>query len=481
MRIEFCDIMSGDALYRNVSGSVPLLMPQNLGKSSMKLLKNRNSGALFLILEGIVFTMVTNLYQPFIQIFAKRMGAQNIHIALLSAAPPLVAVFILIPFGILIERYNRKKKTVLTLLFIISLFYAAIAFIPAIPHQAKVMAYVVLIGLMNWPGALYLTTWQSFFADHFKGSRANRIYSLRSKYGTLFGLLTVLVTGLLLTAIPKNDNERLFLYQVFYGVCFALTLLQLFFFSKVGTGSDESENAGGRENAGGIRKTAETDDSVAPGQPAVFSRKDIGDMLRNKPFLMFCLCGFAFHLSWQMGWPLYFLYNADYAKLNEFQFGLISVATGLTQFLSYSVWNRLIEKKGSSPIIVLGAAGLALNPFCFTRLWSFPVILLINIFVGIFIAGFTLTLFCSLLETLPEGKKTVYISVFNTLTNITGFVAPLIGVWMYNYTGIYLGLGMIGVFRVTATLFYAARWWTGRKMDKDGGKGIAAGSGAAEG
>lgn len=410
----------------------------------MRLLKNRNSAAMFLIFEGIVFTMVTNLYNPFIQIFAKRMGAQNIHIALLSAAPPLVAVFTLIPFGILIERTNKKKQTVMLLLFIISLFYAAIAFVPVIPHQAKVMGYVILIGLMNWPGALYITTWQSFFADRFKGSHANRIYSIRSKYGTLFGLLTVLVTGLLLTVIPKSDAERLFLYQVFYVACFVLTLLQLFFFSRINEGTIDEEQMAGQK------------------QPVRFGKAELAEMLANKPFLVFCLCGFVFHLTWQMGWPLYFLYNADYAKLNEFQFGMISVATGLTQFLTYSVWNKLIDKKGSSPVIVLGALGLALNPFCFTRLWSFPVILVINIFVGIFIAGFTLTLFCSLLETLPGEKKTVYISVFNTLTNISGFLAPLIGVWMYSKTGIYLGLGLIGVFRVIATMFYAARWWTGR-------------------
>ncbi len=405
---------------------------------------------MFLILEGIVYTMVVNLYNPFIQLFAKRMGAQNIHIALLNAAPPLVAIFILIPFGILIERINRKKRTVLLLLLLNSLFYLAIAFVPSIPHQAKVMAYVVLIGLMNWPGALYLTTWQSFFADHFKGSYANRVYSLRSKYGTFFGMLTVLVTGLVLTEIPKSDGERLFLYQIFYGVCFVFTLLQLFLFSRVRIGDVRDPGEPQTDAGNGSRRTVR------------FGRADIAEMIANKPFLVFCVCGFLFHLTWQMGWPLYFIYNADYARLNEFQFSLISVASCLAQFLSYSVWNRLIEKKGSRLVLVLGVSGLAVNPLCFVVQWSFPVILLINVFVGIFVAGFTLTLFCSLLETLPEGKKTVYISVFNTLTNITGFAAPLIGVWMYSYTGIYLGLGLIGVFRVLAASLYAVRWWRGR-------------------
>jgi MFS family permease len=433
----------------------------------MRLLKNRNSGAMFLIFEGIVFTMVLNLYNPFIQMFAKRMGAQNIHIALLNAVPPLVAVFILIPCGILIERINRKKQTVLVLLFILSLFYAAIAFIPSIPHQSKVMAYVVLIGLLNWPGALYLTTWQSFFADHFKGSDANRVYSLRSKYSTLFGLLTVLVTGLLLTVIPKSDGERLFIYQIFYGACFVLTLLQLFFFSRIfiRDTSDPIQSDGAQELDTSGQLKAETGVACVTLKPsAVFDRSYIKGILSNKPFIIFCVCSFAFHLAWQMGWPLYFIYYADYAKLNEFQLGLVNVVYGFAQFLSYSIWSRLIHKRGSSLMIIFGAAGMAVSPFIFTTLWSFPVILLINILSGIFMAGFNLSLFCNLLETLPDGKKTVYISVFNTLTNIAGFIAPLIGIWIFNHTGIFLALGLVGVFRVCGMLLYAFRWWKARSL-----------------
>lgn len=426
----------------------------------MRFFKNRNSGAMFLIFEGIVFTMIINLYNPFIQMFAKRMGAGNIHIALLNAVPPLVAIFVLIPCGILIEKINRKKQTVLVLLFITSLFYAAIAFVPIIPHQAKVLAFVILIGMMNWPGALYITTWQSYFADNFKGSYANRVYTVRSKYGTLFGLVTVLVTGLLLTVIPKSDGERLFMYQIFYGACFALTLLQLFFFSRVNMQPDMQRES----KLVAAEAEFEAEAGTAVKSSGIFGKVDLARIFSNKPFLFFCLCGFVFHFSWQMGWPLFFIYNANYAGLNEFQLGLLSVAAGLTQFLSYSIWNRLVDKKGSSLIIIFGAAGLAINPLFFTALQSFQVILLTNILVGVFGAGFNLALFSGLLETLPSTGNTVYISVFNTLTNITGFIAPLIGVWIYNNTNIYMAMGIVGSFRLFALLFYVTRWWLNRKV-----------------
>ena len=420
----------------------------------MKFFKNSNTGAVFLILEGIVYTMVLNLYNPFIQMFAKRMGAEDIHIALLNAAPPLVAVFVLIPFGMLIERISRKRQTVMLLLFINSFFYAAIAFVPVIPHQAKVLIYVILIGLMNWPGSLYLTTWQSFFADNFSGSYANRVYSLRSKYSTFFGLLTVLATGLLLTTIPKSDGDRLILYQIFYGFCFGFTLLQLFLFSRVS--SDKIDKRKGPKEAG--------ETNAEEKKPSMISWKsDLTQIFKNKTFMVFCLCSFVFHFAWQMGWPLFFIYNVDYAGLNEFQLSLTSVAAGLTQFLSFSVWNKLIDKKGSNLVIIFGAAGLAVNPLLFTIQQSFFVILVINIFIGIFAAGYTLNIFLGLLEILPADRKTVYISAFNTLTSISGFIAPLIGVWIYNRTNIYMAMGLIGSFRIAAVMFYIVRWLSERK------------------
>lgn len=471
----------------------------------MKFIRSKDSAAMFLILEGIVYTMVLNLYNPFTQMFAKRMGGSDLHTALINALPPLAAIFLLLPGGILIERLNRKKQTVMFLLSIISLFYITIAFVPMIPHESKVMIFVILIGLMNGPGSLYLTTWQAFFADNFGGSRASRLYTIRSKYGTFFGLLTVLVTGLLLTNIPKSDTERLILYQIFYGVCFLLTIIQIVFFSRVrgqitrtagindfppkqGDSDDELKGAEteviGPRNEGAVneslvkktgakklraeklgtkkhkgQKSKEAKDAIR-----LFRKEDFAGMLKNKRFLLFCLCGVVFHMAWQMAWPLFFIYQTDYAHLNELQLSIVNLSSGVTQFLSFSLWNRVIDKKGGSMVIILGAAGLAVTPFIYTFSVGFPVIVLQSVFAGAFQAAFNVALFLCLLETLSAGKKTVYIAVFNTLTSLTGFIAPLIGLWILNRTNIYITMAIAGTFRVAGTLMYLMRWLKERKI-----------------
>ncbi len=424
----------------------------------MKNKRNWDSAAMFLIFEGIAYTMVLNLYNPFTQMFAKRMGGGDLHTALINSLPPLAAIFVLLPAGILIERLNRKKQTVMVLLSVISLFYAAIAFVPMIPHEAKVMIFVILIGLMNGPGSLYLTTWQSYFADNFKGSYASRLYTIRSKYSTFFGLMTVLVTGLLLTNVPKTDAERLFLYQIFYGVCFVLTIIQIVFFSRINSQKTVETGSVGINDL-----PPKHSDTKQKNRTHLFRKEDFSGVLKNKKFLLFCLCGFVFHMAWQMAWPLFFIYQTDYAHLNELQLSLVNLSSGVTQFLTFSLWNRLIEKKGGSLVIVIGAAGLAVTPFIYTFSIGFPLIILQSIFGGVFQAAFNVTVFLCLIEILTMEKKTVYIAVFNTLTSLTGFMAPLIGLWILNMTNIYIAMAIAGTCRVVGALLYLIRWLKERK------------------
>lgn len=413
----------------------------------MRLFANKHSfdnNALFIILEGIAYTFVLNLYSPFVLMFAKRMGAGDFHIAMLNSLPPLVAVLVLIPCSILIEKANCKKRTTSLMILLNSIFYALIAFVPFIPNQHKIIIYIILIGLMNWPGSLYITTWQSFFADTFEGSGANRVFSIRSKYSAFFGLLAALCTGLILTEIPGNDKERIIIYQAFYLACFIITLFQLYFLSRV-------------------RQQPVNPDGNKKPVPLPFRLSSFKEIFHNKGFMIFCTCTFLFHVSWQMGWPLFFIYNVDYAGLNEFQIGMISVVAGIASLFSYPFWNRLIEKKGTRFVIIVCALGVALNPVFFTSRLSFYLIILVNILAGFSGAGFTYTLFCSLLETLPEGKKTIYISFFNTFINISGFISPFLGIWLYKLTGIYTAFFFICMLRMLASSFYIIRWRADRK------------------
>lgn len=409
---------------------------------------NISKNSLFIILEGIMAGIILNLYNPFIQMFAKRLGAEDIYIGLLNSIPPLVAIFVLIPCGILLDRIENKKLVTGAMILFNSVFYLAIAFVPLIPDSVKVIVYVILIGLMNWPFSLYNTSWQSFFADIFSGSEANLVYSARSKYNAFFGLLTVLVTGFILSSVPKNEEQRLIIYQVFYAVCFLFSIIQVLFLSQV--------------KPAGYEQPVKKKEDIHR-----FSLNEFKEMFGNKDFIILCLCSFVFNAAWQMGWPLFFIYNVDFLYLGEFELSLISVGTGIVSFFSYPIWNWIVNKKGNSFAIVLSTIGLAITPFWYTFLIPYYFALLIQAIGGASSAGFSLTVFCNLLEILPQSKRTIYISIFNTFTNIAGFLAPLAGVWLYQQVGIFRVMLIVGIFRTAGALIFLWRWLTTKKQEKE--------------
>jgi MFS family permease len=75
-------------------------------------------------------------------------------------------------------------------------------------------------------------------------------------------------------------------------------------------------------------------------------------------------------------------------------------------------------------------------------------------------------LFCNLLEILPENNKTIYISIFNTFINISGFISPLIGVWINRHAGIYHSMLLIGILRTLGACLFVLRWYMIEKNKK---------------
>jgi len=111
----------------------------------------------------------------------------------------------------------------------------------------------------------------------------------------------------------------------------------------------------------------------------------------------------------------------------------------------------------------LGTFGLAINPMLYVLSTNFYIVIGFNVLVGVAVAGFTLSLFGNLLEILPNDKRTVYISLFNTFISFSGFISPFLGVWLKNHTGMFAAMMLIGVFRIFAVLLFVWRWAELRK------------------
>ena len=444
-----------------------------------KALKNKN--AMLFILEGLAMATAGNMLSPFIQKFTERIGGNDWHIAMINSLPPLVAIIFLIPCGILINRIHNKKLVATFLLVFNSLFFIAMMVVPGLPLGIRATFFVVIVGLMNWPQSLYLTTWQSFYSDTFRGPLANSIYGMRSRFVALIGVFVVLITGTIIARSTNSEKGVEFIYTMIFALCFVFTIVQAFLISKVDPRDKRTQRlAGSRQTLGPTEVPVASDVPDAKDPKGLKGskglnvrnsalraarvlklqqRKNEDDTLsmvafrgamKNKKFLLYCLAAFAFYLTWQMGWPIFYIYQSskEYVGFDEFWFGLLTFSISLTSFITYPFWTKRLTTWGTGPVMIIGAVVLVTNPFMYLVSTNAFWILGINILIGGISAAFTLAVFCRTIELAPEKGKTVYFAVFNTFVNTSGFIAPLIGVWIKSGVGVPNTLAIIGVLRI---------------------------------
>lgn len=410
-------------------------------RSSTLSIKDRNNR--YFVWEGAIGAIVISLVTPFIIMFGKRMGAGDYEIGLLSSLPALVGILALLPGSILVDRRSDKKKIVALLALIAGFIYPLAAVTPYL-GASRVMIYMLVIALLNWPLSVYNISWQSFFSDVCAPEMRNATFTNRSKAATLLGTITMLLAGIILAYIPRSDEQRILIYQLFFLIAFILTLLQIWYLMKI------------------------HDYPVVLVEKKRISLGMFMGLLKplwaNKPFRQFVIVVFLFYTTWQMAWPLFFIYQVNYLHADEAWLSYFTVANGVVGVFMFSFWGRMIEKKGARWVAIIGAFFLAINPIAQVLCQNLYQTLAINIIMGLTFVSFNLALFQSLLEVLPSENKTLYIALYTTMISISGFIMPLVGVWIYRMTNIYFVMYLDGVLRLMGTGLFLMRYLQERKQ-----------------
>ncbi len=410
--------------------------------SKLKTLDSTSKNAVFFTFEGAVGAIILNLANPFFSMFARRMGANDYEIGLISSLPALVGILALIPGSILVDRSSNKKKIVSILILLFGIMYPLAALTPLLGNF-KVPLFVTVIALMNWPFSVFNISWQSFFSD-VMAVQFNSAFTKRTRAATVMGTTTALAAGLLLSYIPKNDSERIIMYQLFFGLSFVLSIIQSWLLKKVSAPPVLKSNEEKSKNLSLIKES-------------------LSNLITNKEFRIFIILSFIFHVSWQMGWPLFFIYQVDVVGINEAWLSYVNVAVGFAGILTYTMWGKVIEKKGAKFVLIIGTLGLAVNALTIILVKSQYMLLIQSTLTGLTFSAFSLAIFENLIEVVPKKNKTINIALYTTLINISQFVSPMVGVWFYKHTSIIISLGFIGAFRLFASILFFFRYLKGKK------------------
>lgn len=388
------------------------------------------------IICGICATVALNLVNPYFAKFAERLGATDYQIGYLTSLPHFVSIFAFIPGAILIESNSDKKKVTGSIMLIHKFFYLLLAAVPFFNSVNRASLFVILIGLMNLPGSIGTMGYQSSIGDIFPPRDRGVAMGLRNRYATIFGMVVTFLSGEILARIPKTNNEAIILYQIFFVIAFVVSLGEVISYFKFKGMKKDSEN-----NCKYIESLKDTLKKVP----------------KEKNFIIFTLCSLFFHIGWMGAQPLFSIYSIKTLKADEIGLSAISIASSLSSVIAYTKWAKFADKKGNSLALSVAIFGMGITPILYALSSTIKQLVLFNIIVGVSVAGTTLILFNILLEVTPKKNRTIYIAIYNTFIAIISAIAPMIGIALKEATNMKTALVIIGLLRITASIFFFLR------------------------
>lgn len=426
---------------------MPLL--RNIKNSLRLKFSGGDANTASIMAEAVFASIVLQLTSPFYQFFAKAMGAGDAAIGMISSLPALCALGVLLPLSFRVDCVGNKKQFLMRMILVCGAILPVVAMAPMLGKNGY-WFFIIGIALWNIPYISYTITWQSYFSDLFPPSRRSVPYALRMMMTNIVPVVTITACALILSYVCKTNEQKILAYQIFFALAFVASIFQY--------------RAIKRTNCAGSL-TCPTPRQKPPSFFATFPQA-ARELKKNRSFRNFLMLLFVFYFSWQMAWPFFFLYLVNVAGFSEFAKCSADVLSLLAFSLTATFWGKYIQNKGAQPATLWGMLGCLTSPFL-TVISTNPI----PIFAGYIISGatgpgFQLGLFNDMLDHLPEENKTLNIGIYNTVMQISNFVAPMCGVALGGIIGIRNTMFLSSGLRTMSLVLFGIRFLLTRRREK---------------
>ncbi len=389
-------------------------------------------------LNGVLAMMSANLVGPFMGIFAVRIGASNVQVALLSSLPAMMSLLAMIPGARFLDSRTDRKGWTCRFLLAHRAFYLVLAIIPLFDPGRQAALLVAAVALMNLPGAVGNVGWQALISRVIPPERRAAAFATRNRLMSLAGAGTVLLAGQTIDLVRQPLG-----YQIAFGLGFLFALGELAILNRLEIPPAPIESPSVLQPPGSLDRVP----------------------LRAR-FVRYTLASAVFYLAWQTPWPLFTIYQVRVLEASNTWIGLLSLVNTGGTLLGFGFWARQAERRGHMWTLSVSSAGLWVVPVIYAYSTNLPTLAAFNLLIGAVFSGVALSLFNCLLEVTPEEHKATYIAYYTSAVNLSSVVAPMLGVALLGRLGFTRAFLLCAAFRAGASLLYRLLYLLDRRQDK---------------
>jgi MFS family permease len=374
----------------------------------------------------------------FLPVFMARLGASSTLVSLLTSAPALLAVFMLMPGAMIAERSNDQVKVRVRYAYLVLVGYLLCALAPwVVPIEWLPVALIFVWALKTFPEAVGIPAWTSVVARAVSPRRRAEMNGIRWALLSMVMAVSSAFFGWLLDQIVFPLN-----YQIVFFISFASGALDPFFFSKIVVSP--------------LERAPEDTDAATRRRGILAAPRRLVDywrpVLQHKPFMAFMAATIIYRVALNLPVALYSLYWVNVLKVPDTLIGLRGTVGNAALVIGYIYWGRSANRLTHRKVLFITALGYALYPILTalvpSGIWLLPVAAL----WGLMAAGIDIGLFDLMLSTWPNKRQPLFAAAWSMAVNGVVFVAPLIGAALANRTTLGTALVVAGAAQMLTTI-----------------------------
>lgn len=385
------------------------------------------------VLNAVAASASQSLINPYIGIFAVKLGADNLQLGYLSSWPQVLSVVAVLGAASAVARSGAKQRMIAAIFLLGRAAALGAAAVPWFPESARIWALIGFWVLAVFPNSAGGPAQQSFLADVFPATERARVFADRNTWSTGASIVIVMASG---WAIDHMFPYPLG-YQVMFVASLAVAILELLWWLRL------------KEPA------VRTDTDHRSAAPEPIGLRAYLSVFRHRPFLLFTLVSIPFHFTWMMAWPIFTRFQVTDLQMDNTWLSVITVAQSAVMMWAYPWLVRRAERFGNLRMMAVSAIQLALAPILTAAVPSIQWLVVINLFTGIGVAGVNLFVLNNLLDVSLPNSRPVFLAVHAALVSLQAAIAPLVGAMMLDHMPSRTALLVSTGFRtVTGCLFF---------------------------
>jgi len=348
----------------------------------------------------------------FLSTFAIFLRGTALQIGILATLPALVGALSQLLGVWVMDRFRKRRLLIVSGATLQALIWIPAALVPFVfgDGSQSVTILICLFILYQCFSNFVAPIWNSLIGDLIPDTTRGTFFGYRNRKSNLMTLIALVVGGTILEVSRIYGRTEYGFLTLFTLACLA----RLYAARQLSLHDDPTYASKAEDH---------------------FSFFQFLSRARHSNFAKFVFFVSALNFSVNVAGPYYAVYMLRYLHFSYAQFTIITGTTIATQFLTMQRWGALTDQFGAKKILTVSACGTALTPFLWLLSADFWAVLFIQMYTGVFWAGYNLASASFMFDAVSPAKRGRCAAYQNLLTYISIFTATYLGGTLVTHFG----------------------------------------------